>query len=257
MLLIVVCMHSEAQRIVSLVPSVTQTLQQLGADSKVVARTSLCPVAQNGQTVIVGDVLTVNVEKIVAMKPTAVVTMGFTRQEVITKLKKMGVNVVEMHTPISFDEMCEQTLYLAELANCREKAVNLIAEQRARIITLQKDMSHSNLSVFFQVGTKPLWGAYPQMYIDDMISKMGGRNIVVSGNGSVSREFVVAANPNVIVMTTMGGLWKDEVDIWKKVCSSAVIVVVDEDKAGCPTPINFVDTMEKIMTYKALGILKK
>lgn len=237
--------NSFAQRIVSLVPSVTQTLQQLGADSKVVARTSMCPTAQNGKTVVVGDVLTVNVEQIVAMSPTAIITMGFTRPEVIKKLKHLKLNVVELQTPSTFEEMCEQTLLLGKLADCEQDARHYISEQKKK---LQEFENHKNkgYKYFFQVGTKPLWGASPKMYLTDLIQKIGGTNIVNFGNGSVSREYVVASNPNVIVMTTMGGLWKEEKEVWRKLCKNAIVIVVDEDVAGCPTPQNFCTTIEKI-----------
>ncbi len=249
-LLAIVSLCSSAQRIVSLVPSVTQTLQQIGADDRVVARTTLCPVAIKGQNVVVGDVLTVNVEKIVAMKPTAIVTMGFTSEEVITKLRKLGLKVVTLQTPSTFDEMCEQTIELGRLAKCEEAAKRYIKEVKDSVAYISKSIKQKDYKCFFQVGTKPLWGAYPQMYLDDMIGKMGGINIVNMGNGSVSREKVVASQPDVIVMTTMGGLWREESDMWRKLCKKTTLIVVDENEAGCPTPLNFYKTMKKILSDK-------
>lgn len=239
---------SVAQRIVSLVPSVTQTLQQIGADDKVVARTSLCPPATNGKTIVVGDVLTVNVEKIVAMQPSAVVTMGFTSQEVITKLQKLGVKVVSFHTPISFDEMCAQTIELGELAKCEYAAKKYVNALKDSVAYISKGVKQNDYKCFFQVGTKPLWGAYPNMYLDDMIKRIGGKNIVDFGNGSISREKVVASQPTLIVMTTMGGLWREEKESWRKLCKDVLIIVIDENIAGCPTPLNFYETMKKILS---------
>ena len=56
---------SSAIRIVSLSPSITYNLQQMGADSCIVGRTSFCPLPQEGNSSeIVGNVLEVNLEKI-------------------------------------------------------------------------------------------------------------------------------------------------------------------------------------------------
>lgn len=236
---------ASAQRIVSLVPSVTQTLKQMGADDKVVARTSYCPKSESGETVVVGDVLSVNVEKIVSMRPTAVVTMGFTKPEVIEKLRKMKVNVVELTTPSTFEEMCGQTLKLGELAGCEESAEKIVEKARIRLEGKEKIESEGK-KMFIEIGVRPLWGASPKTYQDEMIRKMGYVNVVDKGNGSISREALYAAKPDVVVVALSSEMAADEVRSWKSV-KGVKVAVTNDDKMNCPTPLNYVDVLEDIM----------
>ena len=67
-------------RIVSLAPSVTHTLQQMGLDASVVGRTSYCPAPLPGNSSrIIGNVLEVNIEEILLLRPDIVFCMAFTK----------------------------------------------------------------------------------------------------------------------------------------------------------------------------------
>ena len=71
-------LSTAAQRIVSLVPSATYALEQIGAGYKVVGRTSYCP--KSNASAIVGDAISTNIESIVALNPNTVIASNFTKQ---------------------------------------------------------------------------------------------------------------------------------------------------------------------------------
>lgn len=233
-----------AQRIVSLVPSVTQTYMQMGADEKVVARTSYCPKSLSGNSVVVGDAMTVNVEKILSVKPDVVVTMGLTKPEVIAKLKSLGVKVLELPTPKSFDEICSQTVLLAQYAGCEEDAKALVSSERLKVDSLR--MGGRMKKAFFEIGVNPLWAAIPNTYLDEMLRVLNLSNVVSSGNGAISREYVVAAAPDVVVLTSLYGNASNEKSLWRKLLPLSVLVEVDENVACCPTPTNYRMTLQAI-----------
>lgn len=241
-----------AQRIVSLVPSVTATLQQLNADNVVVGRTSYCPASLSGDNVTVGDVMTVNVEKIVALRPDAVITMGFTKPEVIAKLKSLNIKVVQFHTPVSFEEICSQTIEIGKLAGCYKNAVDVVNDARRSVNSFRQanfDSNKPKAKMFFQIGANPLWAVSPETYLDEMISIVGCQNIVTSGNGSVSRESVVRTRPDIIVITTINkesNICNNEIKEWRKFGFDN-FVVVDENVACCPTPLNFISTLSVLV----------
>ncbi|MCQ2230051.1 MAG: helical backbone metal receptor [Bacteroidales bacterium] len=237
-LCLLVSVVAAAQRVVSLVPSVTQTYMQLGADSYVVARTSYCPPSSNGGSVIVGDAMSVNVEKILAVKPDVVITMELTKPEVIAKLKSFGVDVLELNTPRSFDEICSQTVILARYVGMEETAVRLVSEEKKKVESVARKQLLDK-KAFFEIGVKPLWGAVSGTFLDDMLAMLGLDNVVKEGNGSVSREYVVSAKPQYIVMSSLYGQAEEEKSVWRRLLPTAKVVVVDEDTACCPTPSNF------------------
>jgi len=237
---------SYAQRVASLVPSVTQTFMQLGADSLVVARTSYCPASAYGNSIVVGDAMSVNVERIVSVKPDYVITMGMTRPEVIAKLKSFNIKVVEMDTPKSFDEICSQTIQLAKLVGCEDVAKRLVAAERNAVDSIRGKVPLEGGSIF-EIGIKPLWVAIPGTYLDDMLKMMGLENVVIQGNGSISREYVVNASPAYIIMSSLYGNAESEKSLWARLLPSAKVAVVDENTACCPTPSNFRVTLQTIV----------
>lgn len=245
-LLLLASVAIDAQRIVSLVPSVTHTLAQIGCDAMVVGRTSYCPKSIDGSSVVVGDVLTVSTEAIIALRPDAVVTMSFTSQATIEKLRSLGINVVELSTPMTFNEICSQTLQLSQLVGREAEARQFIATEQLRVDSLRNVVQQQRGKAFFQIGTRPLFGVAANSFMNDLLVFAGLTNILTDDNGMCSREMVVAANPNVLILTTMGGLATDEIHQWNSLLQSRIIVV-DENQACCPTPLFFRQTLESII----------
>ena len=66
------------KRIISLAPSLTQSLYYLGAQDKLVGRTSYCVAAENDNVPIVASAIKLNTEKAIAMKPDLVLVLGLT-----------------------------------------------------------------------------------------------------------------------------------------------------------------------------------
>ena len=69
------------KRIISLAPSITQSLYYLGAEDKLVGRTSYCVATENDNIEIVASAVTLNMEKAVSMKPDLVLVLGLTDQK--------------------------------------------------------------------------------------------------------------------------------------------------------------------------------
>jgi ABC-type Fe3+-hydroxamate transport system substrate-binding protein len=105
-------------------------------------------------------------------------------------------------------------------------------------------------SLFFQIGANPLFTVTPNTFMDDYIAKLGYQNIAVNINkGIISREFVVAQNPDAIFISSMGMVGEAEKQTWEKfsglkAVANNMVFVVDADMACSPTPITFVQTLK-------------
>ena len=240
--------ETTAQRIVSLSPSVTYTLKQIGADNKVVGRTNYCP--QNDKSTIIGDVLSINIETIIALKPDVVFCMQFTKPQTVAQLKNLGIRVVTLDTPHNFEEICRQTLDIACEAKCLDEATKLVERERIAVDSICAKAKKNAGKMLFQVGTRPLFAVTKDYYLNEIIERVGCTNICTEISGGCSREFVVRENPNFIIITTMGGLAADEVKEWNKLLKARCLIV-NEDEAGCPTPTFYRQTLEKIATFVA------
>lgn len=235
------------QRVVSLLPSATFSAVQMGADANIVGRTSYCPAASDGVTTsIVGDAMTVNVEAIVALSPDVVIASPFTSQPVVLRLRSLGIKVVSLPTPKDFNEVCSQFLEVGKLTAHEAEASRVVLREQDAVKALSaKFASTSHLRFYFQIGAKPLWGATSDYFISDIASKLGGSNVLAVGEGACSREAVVLRKPDVVVVSSLGGLAAGEVGVWRKV-TPAKTVVVDENVLCCPTPVFFRQSLQTV-----------
>ena len=239
------------KRIISLAPSITQSLYYLGAQDKLVGRTSYCVAAENDNVPIVATAVTLSMEKAIAMKPDLVLVLGLTDAKDIETLRKFGIKVEVFDSPRSFKDICNQFIQLGNLVGKSETAKQIVAESENRIKEIQKERLGKPIpNIFFQVGSNPLFTVTPNTFMDDYITLMGGKNISSElTKGIIGREFVVAKNPDYIFICTMGVASDQETKLWKSYSSMNAVkknhlFTIDANLACQPTPITFVETME-------------
>ena len=239
------------KRIISLAPSLTQSLYYLDAQDKLVGRTSYCVAAEGDNVSIVASAVSLNMEMAVAMKPDLVLVLGLTDGKDIETLRKFGIKVEVFESPRSFKDICDQFIHLGKLVGKADKAKQIVAESQAKVSDIQKQQKGKPTpNIFFQVGSNPLFTVTPNTFMDEYITLMGGKNI--SSNltkGIIGREFVVAKDPDYIFICTMGVASDEETKVWKNYTSMKAvknnnIFTIEADIACQPTPITFVNTME-------------
>jgi ABC-type Fe3+-hydroxamate transport system substrate-binding protein len=262
-LFIAVCTCSFAQktyrRIVSLAPSLSQSLYYLEAQDNLVGCTSYCETAKKDRKPIVASAVKPNLEKIISLKPDLVVVAGLTDPKDIETLRKFGIRVEIFPSPKSFAGICDQFICLGALVGKKEKACAIVEECKRKISDITAKIKWKGTpKVFFQIGADPLFAVIPNTFMDDYIRFLGGENIAKDlKRGTVGREFVIAKNPDYIFIATMGITGEEEKKIWSKysnlnAAKNNRIFIVDSDVACQPTPITFVQTM-KVLQQKILG----
>ena len=245
------------KRIISLAPSIPQSLYYLGAEDKLVGRTSYCVAAENDDVPVVASAVTLNMEKAIAMKPDLVLVLGLTDQKDIETLRKFGIDVKVFDSPKSFNEICDQFIQLGKAVGKADKAKHIVAESEKRIKEIQQErMGKPTPNIFFQLGSNPLFTVTPNTFMDDYIQLIGGKNISSElTKGIIGREFVVAKNPDYIFICTMGVATDQETKVWKSYTRiNAVkknrLFTIAATIACQTTTITFVETME--VMHKAM-----
>jgi len=244
----------QVKRIVSLVPWVTKSLYLMGEQSRLVGCTSFCPVQEPDKIQIVANAMNVNIEKIVTLKPDLVFASSLNKPETIDKLKKLGINVVLQPYPESFEEICTTFGQIGELVGQGKKAREIVNQQNTRLAKLKAGIPKGKSpKVFIQIGAKPLFCAVPNTFMDDFIRFSGGKNCASElKTGSVTREYVLVQNPDIIFIVTMGIMAQEEKDTWTSYSSLSAsknkkVFILDADKTCSPTPILFVDALEEMI----------
>lgn len=256
-ILLVVFLFSQAQeakRIVSLVPWMTKSLYLMGEQGRLVGCTNYCPVEATDNIAVVATAVNVNIEKVLLLKPDLVFASSLIKPEIIDNIKRLGIKIEYMPYPKSFDEICTDFVRIGELAGQQAKAKNIVAQQKERLTKIKAGIpAGKNPKIFIQIGAKPLFCAVPQTFMDDFITFTGGTNIAGAlKNGSITREYVLKQNPDIIFIVTMGIVAEEERETWLKYPSLSAsktkhIYILDADKTCSPTPVLFVDALEEMI----------
>lgn len=243
------------QRIVSLVPNITEELYLLGAQDRIVGVTIYCrrpPEAQFKERV--GAVVEVNVEKILSLQPDLVIASPLTDHKQIQKLLDLGVRVEIFQAPRDFEGLCAGFRELAQLVGREQVAQEIIEHAEEALDSIKgKVRGLSRPRVFVQIGARPLVAAGGDSFIDDFVTFAGGVNIAREVKTSTySREEVVRRNPDIILIAQMGLAGKSERGQWVKYTTIRAvqtdrIYIVDPYRFCSPTPLSFVDQVTELV----------
>ena len=190
-----------AQRIVSLVPGLTESVCAMGACARLVGtdRSSNWP-AEVVALPKLGGLHDAQVERIAALKPDLVLAAPSARA--VPRLQALGLRVVVLHTR-SHQDVRDNLQVLGELLgdDARAQAVwqdidKRMAEAAARVPPAQRGRS-----VYFEIESSP-FAAGPESFIGQTLQRLSLRNIVPVAMGpfpKVSPEFVVRAAPDIVM----------------------------------------------------------
>jgi len=190
------------QRIVSLLPSLTETVCALGACQRLVGldRYSNWPDSVR-HLPRVGGGLDPNIESIVALKPDLVLLAGSTRGA--DRLEALGLTVLRLEPRTHAD--AERALH----AVAKALQVSEVHSQRVwqgiqdGLVAAAQSLSPAarQLRVYVEVSPAP-YGASESSFLGETLSRMGVANILPASMGPfplVNPEWVVRAQPDVIM----------------------------------------------------------
>lgn len=192
-------------RIISLAPSVTETLFALGLGDKVVGVTSFCdypPEARMKESV--GDTQRPGIERIVALKPDLVIASTSSQLEsFVRSLDGAGIPVY-VSNPRNLEETIKSIRAIGEVTGSPERAEELTNKLRARIEQVRARVhSRPQPAVFVMLGGEPLLTAGGPSFLTDLITQAGGRSISAdekSDYPQYSLETVIARQPEIIFL---------------------------------------------------------
>ncbi len=240
-------------RIISLVPSVTEIIYLLHADSLLVANTIYCdyPPQAKGKPKV-GDLLHPKVEKIIKYHPDYVFVTLPMQKFVSDKLKKLGLKVVAV-SPESIDGIFKTIIEIGKITG---------KERRARFVvdSLKSTIPPERPKLFFELSPRPLYTPGEGSFINEIIQIAGAINIFGDVKMSylvAKQEDVIRKNPDLIVLSYPGANPKQvrkrigwaEVNAVKKGC----IFKVKADLFARPGP-RFVDAI-RVLRSIVLGCI--
>lgn len=198
-----VTLSGPATRVLSLVPSATQTLNALGAKEALVGRTDFDTEAWAAGLPSVGGGLQPSLEAIVALRPQVVIVFeGEQDPATRERLEAVGIEWLAVR-PDRVADVLRITHMLGRLVGREERARLLADSLRAGLDAVAEDaLGRPELRVAYVMGGTPPWVAGPDTYIDELIRLAGGVNAfgdLGTLYASVSPEELVARSIDVVL----------------------------------------------------------
>ncbi len=204
-----VTMQTEPKRIISMVPAHTETLCALGEDicKRLVGIDNYSNYPDLPTVLQVGSIFNRDtaLELIVALKPDLVLIFdGATSHAFSLALDRLGI--VSYGTAAqTYDETFEVFEALGLIVNRSFESQTLIDQVKEEINVIEKLVENQLApKVYYELGRfGGLNSVGPNSYLGSLMTKAGGQNIVseqAKNFPTLDPEFVVAANPDVIIL---------------------------------------------------------
>jgi len=197
------------QRIVSLAPSLTETLYALGLQDRLVGDTDYCDYPEAAQKKTkVGGAINPNFEEIAALRPDLVLVIkSLNRYDTVRALDGLSIPVYATD-PHTVDEIISSTQRLAEILGAPEAGSALAAAMEHRLSDLKQRLTPlPPRKVLFIVWAEPLISIGKDTFIADALHRAGAVSIVDSSQSwpQVNLEEVVKLQPEYLVFATGHG----------------------------------------------------
>jgi len=194
------------QRIVSLAPSLTETVYALGLQDRLVGDTDYCDYPPDAQKKTkVGGAINPSIEQIVSLRPDLVlVTKSLNRLETVHALSNLGISSYATD-PHTVEQIVTSTVRLAEVLGAPDAGAALTADLEHRLADLRDRLNGvAPKRVLFIVWTEPLISVGQNTFIADALRHAGAASVVESSQDwpQMSLEEIVRLQPDFLVFAS-------------------------------------------------------
>ncbi len=250
----VVFADTPPQRIISMAPSITESLFALGAGDRVVGRTDFCKWPKEACTLPnVGGMLNPSMETWLTLKPDLIIFLR-SSDRLESKAKSLGLNTltVDMNR---IDTIFKSWQLIGNTLGIQDSATNLEKSIRKEIEEIKSKMSGLKpIETLLLLGDssdpgRDLFAVGQSTFLGELIELAGGFNILENPDANyprISKEFILARSPEVIIeagpkANLTGDEYKRRMKEWKPFASIRAvqnkrIYFIGEDYAVIPGP---------------------
>lgn len=194
-------------RIVSMAPSITETLVHLGLGDKIVATDKYSAEIDGlAANLPIYDMMAPDTENIAALKPDILFATGMSKSDGDDPFKTvtdLGVIMTYVPSSDSLEGIKEDIRFLGQVTGTNDQAQIIITDMEKEIsdIVAKIGEAKSNKKVYFEIGAAPRMFSFGTgTFLNEIIELLGAKNILADQEGwvSVSEEWVIDKNPDII-----------------------------------------------------------
>ena len=217
------------KRIVSLVPSQTELLFDLGLEDKVVGITKFCihPASWYKKKNRVGGTKNINFKAIEKLKPDLIIAnKEENTQSEIEKL--MNLYPVWVSDIGNLEDALRMIVDVGELTNTKKRAIEIAKNIKADFSGFE---SVINKSAAYIIWNNPIMTINKTRFINDMLKRNGLINVFAEKAKEypeISKDELIRANPEIILLSSEPFPFKEKhLQVFNEICPSAKVILVD------------------------------
>lgn len=206
-----ITLPAEINKVVSLAPSTTQLLIDLGLADKIVAvDTYSAMYYEEVAELLQYDMMTPDNEALALLEPDVIFVTGMSfahGENPFQPLIDLGACVVVLPSSYSIEDIRLDIAFIADVMNAEEQGAAILAEMDEAIAEIKAigESIEDKKTVLFEISALPyIYGPGDHTYLDEMIELIGAVN-VLDGQDDwvfVSEEAALSLNPDVILTST-------------------------------------------------------
>lgn len=236
-------------RIISCAPNLTEMLFALGAGDRLVGVTRYCRFPPEARRIPpLGDLYSPSLEAMVAARPDLIVLAPGNRKVLDFFAAHPGPRLLEMNSCETVAEIRETIRRLGAALGVSARADSLLRAIDAGLDSVRREFAGAPRVRYLLVlghdegALEQIYVTGQSTYLTELAGLAGGDNVVASSLGRypiVSREALVAMNPEVIIERRLGGASTPEegertIELWRRMPTLEAVrrgrvVILDDD----------------------------
>jgi len=249
LLLFFFLLHAQAERIITLAPSVNEIVFALGHGDEVVGNSEHCSYPEISKDIPkVGGYFAISLEKVLALRPTLII-MAKNNLPLKPKFEKLGIEVIDVST-VSLQELLQSFKTIGKRIGAKEEALSLIQEVEKALLSTTDILENKKILIVFGSHldlNRQIYVSGNHLYFADIIKHSNNQNAyhdTSTKQPALSYEGLIATNPDiVIILAPYAKTQKREISAiikpWLKIPITAAtkktIYVIDKEYAGIPS----------------------
>ncbi|GBE53530.1 vitamin B12-binding protein precursor [bacterium BMS3Bbin14] len=198
------------RRVVSLMPSITEEVFDLGRGALLVGVTLYAKEPPAAAALPrVGSYVNPDLERIVALRPDlCLAARDGNPADLVRRLAELNIPVFALD-PQTLPAIMDSVRLLGSLLHAEKKAAGIVAAMKRKMAAVARRVAGAadRPRVFFQIDASPIVSAGSGTFIDRLITRAGGINLAAGPTAypRFSWEDMLAMQPDVVIIASMAG----------------------------------------------------
>ncbi|MBK6731245.1 MAG: ABC transporter substrate-binding protein [Bacteroidetes bacterium] len=219
------------ERIISLVPSQTELLCDLGLKENLVGITKFCvhPIGLTKEKTIVGGTKNLRMSVIENLQPDLIIANKEenVKEQIETLAKKIPVWISDVN---NFEDALQMITAIGEITNTKRKAKSIIENIEKEKLLFTSEINLKNKSALYLIWKDPFMSVGNDTFIHDMLQQAGYKNAVGDLNRypKLTVEEIQTLQPEIIMLSSEPYPFKEKhLEEIQAIVPNTKIIIVD------------------------------